>query len=686
MKLIVAEKPSQARDIASAIGGFENKAGYMQNPEYFITWCRGHLIELAKDDQYREPGNWNKSYLPLLPATFKYKIGEGKTDQVKVIGELMKKASSIINATDADREGELIFLYVYNYLNCKLPYERLWLNSLTENDIRKGMQKLQKPEVTKNLGKSAYARAIADWLVGVNGTQASTLQLGGGKLLTIGRVQTAILKIICERFIKNKKHQVTYSYRLVASHDYKGVKFLTESDVIDEKEKAQKLFNSLEAFHKCDNVSVDEVASNPPLLYNIDDLIIDANKCYQFSSKKTLDIAQSLYEKKLTSYPRTDSNYINEENFSNIRRFLPKFSQDLFDAEFSFLVDKPKSVNDQKLTGSHDAIVPTGSLKEWDKTSDDEKKIFYLVTQRCMQSFSTPAIFKKSKYTFINQVPFYYRSSMLMVPGWKSFEFVKKSEVAEDVPELSIPVLKGDDVAVIRKNVRQIESKPPAIYTDASLTSDLTNIKKFLETEYNQVLEGFDTAKLELGTQATRPYVIERLKKLEFIEKQKNKIVPTDKGLSYYEAIRDLKISDVATTAVWEYKLQQIAEGRLSDDIFYLEINDYVKNIVEEIFKIQKGTVNVSNINKLGTCPKCGKGTIVEGKKAYGCDQFRSGCDFVIWKEIAGKNITETVAKQLITKKKSSLVKNFISKAGKKFDAFLKLDDSYKVIFEFEKK
>lgn len=687
MKLIIAEKPSQARDIASAIGRFENKNGYLQNQEFFITWCRGHLIEMAKDDQYRETGNWNRSYLPLLPASFKYKIGEGKTEQVRVIKALMEKSSSIINATDADREGELIFLYVYNYLNCRLPYRRLWLNSLTENDIRKGMQRLQQPEVTENLGKSAYARAIADWLVGVNGTQASTLQLGGGKLLTIGRVQTAVLKIICERYLKNRNHKASYSYKLIASHDFKGAKFLTESDVIDEKEKAKNLLNSLGPFHLCCNVSVEEAAVQPPLLYNIDDLIIDANKCYQFSSKKTLDIAQSLYEKKLTSYPRTDSNYINEENFSNIKDFLPKFSQEFFDTDFEFLTARPRSVNDQKLTGSHDAIVPTGSLREWAGTSEEEKRVFYLIVQRCLQSFSVPAGFKKEKFTFINQnVPFYYRSTKLIKSGWKGFEFIRRPEAEESDPAASIPVVEGDTLAVIKKELRRIESKPPSIYTDATLTSDLTNIKKFLETEYNQVLEGFDTAKLELGTQATRPYVIERLKKLNFIQTQKNKIIPTDKGLTYYGAIRDLKIADVATTAVWEFKLQQIAEGRLSDGAFYSEIRDFVKNIVEEIFKIQKGVVNVTNINKLGGCPKCRKGTIVEGKKAYGCDQFKSGCDFIIWKTIAGKNITEAVAKQIVSKGRSSLIKNFTSRTGNKFDAFLKLDDGHKVVFEFQKK
>jgi DNA topoisomerase-3 len=245
--LIIAEKPNQAREYAQALGSFTRKDGYFESSEYYLTWCFGHLIELETDDKYRTAGYWNKEYLPLIPEKYQYCIGKkdkktdsGKKKQVDLIKSLINKSDQLINATDADREGELIFLYVYNFLSCKLPYKRLWISSLTENDIRKGFKNLLSCEDVKNLGKSGYARAIADWLVGVNGTQACTLQLGKGSLLTIGRVQTAILKIICERYLKNKNFQKSFTYKIRALHQYNGQNFFFRERNFRKKRRSSK--------------------------------------------------------------------------------------------------------------------------------------------------------------------------------------------------------------------------------------------------------------------------------------------------------------------------------------------------------------------------------------------------------------------------------------------------------------
>lgn len=294
--LIIAEKPSQASEYAKALGGFQRKNGYFESPSYYLTWCFGHLVELERDNVYRQEVNWSKDYLPLIPEVYQYNIGkkgkevdEGKEKQLKIIQELINNSNQIINATDADREAELIFLYVYNYLKCQLPYKRLWISSLTEKDIKNGFNNLLSPEDVKNLGKSAYARAIADWLIGINGTQACTLQFGNGSLLTIGRVQTVILKIICERFIKNKNFQKTFSYKIKTEHSLDNDSFFSESDVFETKKKTTEILSFLSEFHKCVKREEKRVKENTPLLHSIDSLIIETNKVFGYTSKTTLE-------------------------------------------------------------------------------------------------------------------------------------------------------------------------------------------------------------------------------------------------------------------------------------------------------------------------------------------------------------------------------------------------------------
>ena len=702
MKLIIAEKPNQAKEYAKALGNFSLKDGYLEGKEFIITWCFGHLIELEHDKVYRPDGSWSKSYLPLIPNKFLYKIGsdnkgnidKGKKKQLETIRNLAFKCNEIINATDADREGELIFLYVYDFLKINLPYKRLWISSLTEGDIRKGFKNLLSPKDVENLGKSAKARAIADWLVGVNGTQASTLHFGKGILLTIGRVQTAILKIICERYLKNKNFKPTFTYKIFTEHNL-NVQFSSATEPFQTKEEAEKLIASLEKKHYCKEVIKSKHKKNPPLLFSIDTLIIEANKKFSFTGKETLDIAQSLYEKKLTSYPRTDNEYINQENFNNLKSFLSHFSEKLLDKNFSFSNKTPKSVNDKKLTGSHDAIVPTGEFPELNKLNDGEKKIFSLILRRCLQSFSEDAIYDKTKIIFVNRgIEFYTYASKLVDAGWKKFELKNENFESEDNGEeqsVEININEGDSVQVLSCGLKEIESKAPALYSEVNLTKDLTNIGKLLKEENPELIKNIEGKininELQIGTQATRPSIIERLKNLDFINLHKNKYIPTEKGLNYYEIFKDLEVSNVCTTALWELDLKNIADGTSDDIKFYQNINSFTKKIVEDIFS--KNNNNISFKTKrevIGKCPKCKKGDIVEGKKAFGCTEWKLGCDFTIWKEILKKKISVTIVKQLIEKGESKKIDKFISKQGKEFSAILELDKNFKTVFRFEKK
>ncbi len=693
MKLIIAEKPSQAREYAQALGGFTTKDGYMESSQYYLTWCFGHLIELERDTKYRAEGKWDKSYLPLIPKKYLYKIGsdvkgnidKGKKKQLDIIKDLMNKSTELINGTDADREGELIFLYVYNFLECKLPFKRLWISSLTKGDIVKGFQNLLPQEEMYHLGKSAYARAIADWLVGINGTQASTLQFGNGSLLTIGRVQTAILKIICERYLKNKNFTKSYSYRLRANHKL-NIPFYSETEVYETKMETEQILKTLSSQHRCTNIEKKIQKKSAPLLFSIDTLIVESNKKFGYTGQETLDTAQKLYEKKLTSYPRTDSEYINEENFAKIKGFLSQFAQDILNMSFSFCIDKPKSVNAQKLTGSHDAIVPTGEISNIDSLTEKELNIFKLIIQRCLQSFSAPAEYEKTKITFDNtNIPFFTYGSKLIIQGWKIYENTEDEEQTDE-QELDIQIQENDIINVEEFELKEIESKPPALYSEVNLTKDLTNFGKLIKEENPKLLEqikdNIDVNSLQIGTQATRPSIIERLKKLDFIKLQKNKFIPTEKGLKYYEVFKDLQVSNVITTAIWEMKLKKVAEGKEDIKAFYSEITEFTETIVNDIFSKEiKAQIVAEKRESLGVCPKCKKGNIYEGKKAYGCSEWKQGCDFTIWKTIANKKITSSAIKDLLTKHKTKLIKGFTSKKGSEFEACLVINTNFKISF-----
>ena len=707
--LILAEKPSQLREYVKALGGFTKKGDYYESDRYIASSALGHLIELAEDTAYRPAGHWNKSYLPLIPELKDYvyepkREDKGRKEQLNLLSKLFKlpEVNMIYVATDSDREGELIFRYIYNYFNCKLPYKRVWLSALDDSEIRKSFAN---PKYTQgdffleNLSESAYARAITDWLIGANATQAATLQLGGGKLLSIGRVQTAILKIVCDRYLKNKAHKKSYTYKLITSHSYNGVAYTAESPIYENKAQAEQLLNSLLPTHNFVSYQKKTERKNPPLLHTLDSLTIVANKLYKYTASEVLASAQSLYENKLTSYPRTEDAYITEENYNKIKTYLPALvHQCLNVSNFSFPGTTPASVNGAKITGSHDALVPTGQTNGIEKLSEQDRRIFELILLRCLESFSDIAIYEKGVYEFENQgTPFKTHTSNLVQEGWKKYspKSKNKSTDNEDNEEdddfvLQLPYRQGDKVGVEKKNLKEIESKPPAIYTPATLTADLCNLGKFLQEQspevYADLQKEFDLKGLEIGTKGTRPGIIEILVKTrKYIAFEKNKYVPTELGLQFYNAIKDLDVVNVAQTARLEYQLKQVADGKNSVVKYYGQLSDYIKETVAQIFSLQS-SITASTRKGLGTCPSCKKGQIVEYPKSYGCTEFKNGCKFGIWKEIANKKITHKNVEDLITKGRTSLIKGFKGKSGNEFEAYLVLDNELKTAFEFNNK
>ena len=704
--LILAEKPSQLREYVKALGGFTKKGDYYESDRYIASSALGHLIELAEDTAYRPAGHWNKSYLPLIPELKDYvyepkREDKGRKEQLNLLSKLFKlpEVNMIYVATDSDREGELIFRYIYNYFNCKLPYKRVWLSALDDSEIRKSFAN---PKYTQgdffleNLSESAYARAITDWLIGANATQAATLQLGGGKLLSIGRVQTAILKIVCDRYLKNKAHKKSYTYKLITSHSYNGVAYTAESPIYENKSQAEQLLNSLLPTHNFVSYQKKTEKKNPPLLHTLDSLTIVANKLYKYTASEVLASAQSLYENKLTSYPRTEDAYITEENYNKIKTYLSALvHQCLNVSNFSFPGTTPASVNGAKITGSHDALVPTGQTNGIEKLSEQDRRIFELILHRCLESFSEVAIYEKGVYEFENQgTPFKTHTSNLVQEGWKKYSPKSKNKSTDDEDNeedddfvLQLPYRQGDKVGVEKKNLKEIESKPPAIYTPATLTADLCNLGKFLQEQspevYADLQKEFDLKGLEIGTKGTRPGIIEILVKTrKYIAFEKNKYIPTELGLQFYNAIKDLDVVNVAQTARLEYQLKQVADGKNSVVKYYGQLSDYIKETVAQIFSLQS-SITASTRKGLGTCPSCKKGQIVEYPKSYGCTEFKNGCKFGIWKEIANKKITHKNVEDLITKGRTSLIKGFKGKSGNDFEAYLVLDNELKTTFEF---
>ena len=701
--LIIAEKSTQMREYARALG-FTLKGDHYEKGDTILSCAAGHLLELAEDTAYRGEGKWDKSYLPLLLQIKDYKYEpkkeENRQAQPNKLGSLLNnpEISNIIVATDPDREGELIFRYIYNYFKCKKPFIRVWNSALVDEGIRKAFAHptyKQGDPFLENLCKSGYARAFTDWLIGVNATQAATLQLGQGKLLSIGRVQSTILKIICDRYIKNKGHEKTYTYKIITNHSYNGTTYTTESPIYESKEQAQTVFNGLLPAHRFVSHEVKKVSKNPPLLHTLDSLTIVANKLYKYTPDQVLASAQKLYEGKFLSYPRTEDPYITEEGYYNLQKFFVGLCRDFLGVtDFSFM-GKPKSVDDSKITGSHDALIPTGYTNGLESLAEQERRVFELILYRCLESFSESSQYEKGIYLFDNQgTLFKTNTNKLLYAGWERYTPKNKTAAIDEEGEaddekitiLDLPYRQGDAVAIEAKNVREIESRPPAIYTPATLTDDLCNLDKFLQEQspevHKELSSQIDLKGLQIGTKGTRPGILDTLiQKRQFITLQKNKYLPTELGLQFYNAIKDLEVVNVTQTAHLEYQLKQITEGKLLVTQYYNNLLQYVQNMVHNIFSIE-ATVKVERPT-LGTCPSCKKGQIVEYPQSYGCTEFKNGCKFGIWKEIAKKKITHKNVEDLITKGRTSLIKGFKGKSGNDFEAYLVLDSNLKTAFEF---
>ena len=688
MKTIIAEKPSVAREIAGLVGASDKKDGYLTGNGYFVTWAFGHLIGLGMPEDYGISG-FDKAALPILPNPFLLTVRKVKKDkgytadtgalkQLKVIEQLFSRSNSIIVATDAGREGELIFRYIYEYLKCNKPFERLWISSLTEKAIKQGFDNLKDGAAFDRLYQAAQGRSRADWLVGINATQALSIAAGNG-IYSLGRVQTPTLVLICKRYLENKNFSVKRYWQIQLSHNKELIDFKSISKT---KWEDQKLADdTLKAIRRSEmatvtSVETKSVTEQPPLLFDLTGLQNEANKKLNLSAEETLNIAQSLYEKKFITYPRTGSKYIPEDVWAEI----PNLVRALQDRETcKQAVSKIKwgrfnkrIVNDLRVTDHHGLLI-TDKIPS--ALNAKESSVYDMIAFRLLEALSQACI---KEITDVGLQALHYdftaKGCKVIEAGWRSIKGSfsdDDTEPVQDLPELK----KGDELKKKEASVLEKKTKPPVLYTEAGLLSAMESAGKEIENEdERKALQN-----IGIGTPATRAAIIETLFTRNYVQREKKSLIPTEKGLQVYELVKDRKIADVAMTAEWELALQKIENNEADAGAFQKEMETYASSITNELLQT---SIAQNNLPKL-VCPKCKSQQLTIRDKIVKCPD--EACNWVQFRNVCGVQIGIADIESLINKKKTSLIKGMKSKAGKKFDAYIVLNEDCKTSFEFAK-
>ena len=690
MKVCIAEKPSVARDIAAILGATSKKDGYMEGNGWAVTWAFGHLVGLAMPEAYGFTG-FQRENLPILPTEFtliprqikegkEYKNDPGVMKQLKIIKELFSKADGIVVATDAGREGELIHRYIYDYVGCNKPCERLWISSLTDKAIREGLQNLKPGSEYDNLYLSAQARSQADWIVGINASQALSIAAGRGSW-SLGRVQTPTLAMICSRYLENKdfKPQTYFKLKVHTAKDATAFAVLSV-DKYDNRTIADEALQRVKAAGtvRVTGVEKKEVKQEPPLLYDLTALQKEANSKYGFSADKTLNIAQALYESKKISYPRTGSRYISADVLDEIPLLIttlknhPRFGA--YTAEMENIVLNIRPVDDKKVTDHH-ALIITG--EDAGGLSGDERTIYDMVAGRMLEAFSNPCTKENTAVSLdAGGVHFVAKGSVTLIPGWRAV-FDQPDEQNDEDDATILPALsEGDTLPIKDAEALEKQTKPKPLHTEASLLSSMESCGKECENEDER--EAMKEA--GIGTPATRAAIIETLFAREYITREKKALVPTNKGLTVYIAVKDKKIADVAMTGSWEYALNKIGSGEMDAATFHRSIEVYASQITTELLNIP---FECTDDRPGCDCPKCKSGQVVFFQKVAKCNN--ENCGLTVFRTIAKKDLTDTQLTTLLMNGKTGTIKGFTSsKTGKTFDAAIAFDAGYKTVFQFE--
>lgn len=676
MILVIAEKPSVGAAIGKVLGASSRKDGYLEGNNYIVSWCVGHLVGLADASSYDERfAKWRYSDLPIVPEEWLFEVPKDKQKQFKVLRDLMrdKRVTELVCATDAGREGELIFRLVYKKAGCTKPFKRLWISSLEDSAIREGFAHLRDSGDYDRLYEAALARSKADWIVGINGTRLfSTLY---HKKLVVGRVQTPTLAMLVERegkittFHKEKYFNVHISKDSLTA-DMEKVKTEDEAKAIAAAcNKKQAVVSSLKKETK---------TVNPPKLYDLTTLQREANRYYGFTAQQTLDLVQSLYEKKLLTYPRTDSQFITEDMESTARQVIGIVSRKL--PLFEGRIHEPdigRITNNAKVTDHH-AIIPTVQLEKQDLTElpESEQKIIRLIAMRLLSATGEKHIYDETSVTLTCEgYEFKAKGKTVVQDGWKSVERCFKETLKskeKDEPERSLPSLNEKDIlSSVDASVTEHYTSPPKPYTEDSLLSAM-------ETAGNAEFDD-DTEKKGLGTPATRAGIIEKLVKGGFVERKGKSLVPTKDGNNLVCVLPE-QITSPSMTAEWENTLMQIERGNADSNKFLSGIVGMTSELVKAYPFLSDSEANRFDTGResIGKCPRCGSPVYV-GKGNYYCSNKE--CSFCMWEDnkffsSKKKKLTKKIAAELLDKGWCRVTGLYTPKRPQLYDAVIRLDDT----------
>ena len=669
MELVIAEKPSVAQSIAAVLGATQRKDGYLEGNDYLVSWCVGHLVELVQPESYEEAWKkWNYDNLPIIPQEWQHEVKSDTKAQYQILKKLMHddRVDAVVCATDAGREGELIFRLTYNMAGCRKPMKRLWISSMEESAIRDGFHNLRPGSDYDNLYKSALCRQEADWLVGINGTRLFTV-LYGGKALKVGRVQTPTLAMLVDRESKimNFKKEAYYMAHIMEN----GLDAVSEH--ISDKTEAERIAGACENGQALvTSVIKEEKWVAPPKLYDLTTLQRDANRLFGFTAKQTLEYTQSLYEKKLVTYPRTDSQYLSDDMEGTAKNVIEAiFNSLLFEQNIMFNPDIKRILNSKKVTDHH-AIIPTMEIIKQDLKviPESEMKILSLCANRLLCATGEKHIYNstKAELTF-NEIVFKVSGKEVWKNGWKEFDdFFKNSyKTTEDKSdaeeEKKLPELReGMTIAVEQTKVSEHFTQPPKHYTEDSLLSAMERA--------GAEDMGDEVERKGLGTPATRADIIEKLVKDGFVKREKKQMIPTEDGMKLITILPDV-VKSPKLTADWENELTLVSKGEVAAEQFMSGIEAMVSDLVKTYHSVSDEQKTMFVVGRggqevLGKCPKCGA-DVVKGKFGAYCT---GKCGMNVGKAL-GVALTDSQVKSLLQGKKI-LVKGLKGKKGS-FDAYL---------------
>ena len=675
VQLVIAEKPSVARSIAAVIGAAEKQNGYWQGGGYLVSWCIGHLVSFAEAGQYDEKYcKWRYEDLPILPQPWQFIVPDEKKQQFEVLRALLNRpdVDSVTAATDAGREGELIFRFVYQMAGCTKPVKRLWISSMENAAIREGFANLRPDSDYDALYQSALCRAKADWLVGINATRLFSVLYH--KTLTVGRVQTPTLKMLVDRDAKILRFQKE-KYYTVGIH---SGSLKADSGCIADAETANSLKEKCtSAVAVCTSVKREKKTEQPPKLYDLTTLQREANRLFGFTAKQTLDYAQQLYEKKLLTYPRTDSQYLTEDMGQTAQHLVSDLLGLLPFAQGLGLTPEVGRILNSKKVSDHHAIIPTSEFVKQGFTglAESESKLMNLVCSKLLCAVAAPHEYETVTAVFScagNE--FTAKGKTVLVPGWKEIDQRFRSNLKADTEEEVLNTLpepaEGQSFSVMA-NVSEHFTSPPKAYTEDTLLSAMERAGAEDMPE--------EAERKGLGTPATRAAILEKLVQMGFVQRKGKQLVPTKDGINLAVVLPE-SLTSPALTAEWENRLTEIAKGSADPDEFMAEIEAQVRQLVKTYSCISADAQNLFQSERviIGKCPRCGE-NVYEGKKNFYCGN--RSCQFVMWKndrffEQRKKAFTPKIAAALLKNGKAKVKGLYSEKTGKTYDATVLLADT----------